>query len=186
MGGKIPFIMAGWKWLIFEGAIPHMVPDELLDVIVKDLESRGCPLSEKREGMYLYLDQPGMMCTTRPNEELELRELDLEVPSEDFSAFLGDLSELKLREGGYYKLHGFHRCIVLTPALKKELLRLMAERFPTAEARAMEFYAGRKLPSEVLRDIAAKQTGKPVEEIPNLGGNKLDRFKAKDDGSLPN
>lgn len=184
-GGKITIHMAGWKWLMFEGAIPHMVPNELVDVIVADLERRGCPLEEKREGTHLFIDQPGMVCTTRPNEEFELRGLDLEIPSEDFGDFLGQLAELKLRDGQYYKLHGFHRCIVLTPALKDELQLRLAQLYPTAEARAIEFYAGRKVPSEVLKE-ANRRPGEKVEDMPNLGANKLDRFKAKGSGSLPN
>lgn len=179
--------MLGWKWLMFDGAISHAVSEELYDVIVVDLERRGCELKEETPSKGVFFDRPGMIATERPVENLFVDGLELNIPSEDVLYFTAKLEALELRDGCYYKLHDGWRCaLVLTQGQRDELLAKLKELVPGAEARAAEFWATRKLPSEVLREIAAKQSGRPIEEIPNLGGNKNDRFKPKGSGSLPN
>jgi hypothetical protein len=79
----------------------------------------------------------------------------------------------------YYKLHGFTMCIVLTPDQHMLLIDALRAGLQEAEAQATAFWAGRKLPSQVLREAAAVTSGKPIEEIPNLGANKQDRFHAQ-------
>ncbi len=160
--------MAEWRWVKFDGAKPHMVPLDLYDDIVRDLESRGCPLSEAKTSDRMTIDMPGMVCVDRPWEEFDLDGLRLEVPSEDVSMFLSlcrGLSERVTHTGrSYRKLHGFLRCLVLTPAQLEELTELLGVREYEAEARAAAFYATRRTPAQVLRDA---QPGMPPELAPD-------------------
>lgn len=185
-GGRIEIIMAGWHWMQFDGAIPHMVPTELRDVIIANLESRRYHLVEETPGMSMYIDMPGMIAVDRPDSTFDLDGLEISIPCEDVVDFIHKLKSLSLREERYYKLHAFHRCIVLTPTQRDVMLQILEELYPQAEAEALAFWSNRLLPSQMLREIAAKQTGRPVEEMPNLGGNKQDRFRWKGSGSLPN
>jgi hypothetical protein len=178
--------MPGWKWVVFDGAVSHMVPNELRDIIVIDLERRGCAFGWENEGKTLFLDQPGPIATTRPVEKFVLDGLELEIPSEDVGHFTLELAEMSIRGGCYYKLHGFHRCIVLTQALRDELLLKLREVLPSAEARAAEFWAGRKTPAQVFRQAAGVPEEVVSAKIDEYFPDRLQRFNTKGSGSLPN
>lgn len=172
-----------WRWLMFEKeehfVTPHAARGRVRDAVVAELEFRGCALTEDRDLPKFNIDQPGMICTTRPVEHFRFFGLEMEIPSEDIGAFVLQLQELKPRTIGdvtFYKLHGFIRCLCLSVNEYGNLLVLLQNRLPDAERRASEFYAVRKLPSEVLREAAAASTGQDLKDIPNLGANKCDRF----------
>ncbi len=93
-----------------------------------------------------------------------------------------ELDELEIREGGYFKLHGFMVALVLDPVQYFRLLDAMRERLPAAERRAQEFYAVNPSASEVLREVAAKLGGVPLEDVPDLGGHKNDRLRPRGSG----
>lgn len=169
--------MPGWKWIVFDGAVSHMVPNELRDLIVIDLERRGCGFGWEDEGTHISIDQPGPIATTRPVEHFYMDGLDLEIPCEDVGYMLAELASLPLRGGCYYKLHGDRRCIVLTQSMRDQLLAELQRVFPEAEAKAAEFWHGRKTPIQVFREYAG------VSDI--KGGDQLVRFHTKS-GSLPN
>lgn len=179
-----------WLWINFDGAIPHFVCAGLSKSLINDLKNRGCPVDKQEECTDMNIDMPGMICTDRPWETLPFMGADIDIPSEDVASFILKLSELKERvfDDGtpYYKLHGFCRCIVFTPAQRVAFLDLLKSRVQEAEKRATLFWADRKPPSQVLREAAASVNNIPIEEVPNLGGNKVDRFvllgKGKDKG----
>lgn len=179
--------MEKWKWVIFDGAIPHMCSPSLVDVIVADLERRGCPVSEVQDGDGKFtIDMPGMVAVKRPWEDFEFDGLELSIPCEDVDTFVVYIGEdLKERggEGGrYYKIHGWHRCLVVTPEQRGRLLAVLRDRLPTADRRAREFYATMKPMSQVLREANAAANNVPVEQIPDCGGHKNDRFHPKKRG----
>lgn len=172
-----------WRWLTFDKpdkfVLPHAARGRVRDAVVGNLEFRGCTLSNDEDLPELFIDQPGMICTTRPVEKFNFFDLALEIPSEDVSTFVLQLEELKPRVIGdvtYYKLHCWMRAFCLSEHEYGNLLVLLRNRLPEAERRASEFYAVNKLPSQVLREAAAASTGQPLEKIPNLGANKQDRF----------
>jgi hypothetical protein len=74
------------------------------------------------------------------------------------------------------------RAVVLSPTQRDILCVTLKANLPIAEQRALEFYAVTKSPSEVLREAAARSTGQPIEKIPNLGGNRVDRFRPRGSG----
>lgn len=175
-----------WKILTFEGAITHLCCIGLEHDIINDMVARGCKLEKSKSTKTFNIDMPGMICIDRPWETFMFRGLTLKIPSEDILMFMVNLEALQVRQlnnKSYYKLHGFLRCLVLTATQRDGLLRLLKLRCATAEQKAAEFWATRKTPSEVLREMAAKTTGQPLEKIPNLGGNKNDRFILKNKGN---
>lgn len=181
--------MSDWKWLMFsmpdQVVVSHAARGPVIDAVVGELAVRGASLEQTDALPKLNIDQPGMICTTRPIEEFDFYSLRLEIPSEDIASFVMQLEKLKPRVYGgveFYKLHGFWRALCLSIGEHGNLLVMLRNRLPIAEKRAAEFYAVNKLPSEVLREAAAASTGQSLENIPNLGGNKNDRFKPKGGG----
>lgn len=175
-----------WRWLMFdkEGNFvpPHAARGRVRDAVVFDLEHRECRLFGDQGLRDLVIDQPGMICTTRPIEKFDFFGLELGIPSEDVGSFVLQLQDIKPRTVGdvtFYKMHGYLSILALSVDEYASLLSLLRNRLPEAERHASEFYAVRKLPSEVLREAAAASTGQPLEKIPNLGANKNDRFKLK-------
>jgi len=182
-----------WRWLIIDGWKSHAVPEYLEGCLVTSLHARQAPEDDHAEVqstplVSMSIDQPGMVVMTRPWMTFHIDGLDIEIPCEDVLSFLSQLNEAKPREFGhekagafkgltYYKLHGFHRCIVLTPDLKMMLTEALEAGLAEAEAQATAFYADRKLPSEILREANAAALGKPIEEIPDCGAHKQDRFR---------
>lgn len=183
-----------WYHLLFEAedgitAVAHAVPARLMTAVIDDMVSRDCGSPSFKVLTAAFLDQPGMISTLRPIEEgFVLGGLTLGIPSEDIAAMLCQLEDVKMRgslfssdpaQQAYYKLHGFMRAIVLTPEYRNSLLEQLRAVLPAAEARATAFYAEHRLPSEVLREAAAKVNNIPLDKVPNLGANKQDRFKSR-------
>lgn len=182
-----------WRWLLFSKEdfmiLPHAARGKVRDYVVWDLEQRGCALVEDNDLVKMNIDQPGMVAMDRPWESFQLDSLTIEMPCEDIATFVLQLESVRARPipgtsplVNCYKLHGFHRALCLDDDDRASLLQQLRDRLPSAEARAAEFWAGRKLPSEVLREAAALTSGQPLESIPNLGGNKQDRFRLKSGG----
>lgn len=178
-----------WIWAQFNGAISHLVCAGLFNQLTEDLKIRGCELAESESCKKLTFDMPGMVHMKRPWEKFQFMGVQIEIPCEDVATFIVELEELQERyfndKVPYYKLHGFYRAIVFTPAQRTAFLDMLKARVIEAEERASLFYADKKPASEVLREAAALSTGKPVEEIPNLGGNKNARFHSIYDGLAP-
>lgn len=147
------------------------------------------------------IDEPGIVCVDRPWMSFPIDGLVVEIPCEDVMMFRLQLENLKPRyfqryeahekvdgieakgtdEEGltYYKLHGWLSCIVLSPYDRYDLLEALKAKEAEAEAQSAAFYANRKLPSQVLREANAAANGIPVEEVPDCGGHKQDRFGKK-------
>ncbi len=173
-----------WLFLVFDEAIPHLCPKSRTRVVQDNMLVRGSPLISSRPCKDFSIDFPGMVAIDRPIETFNLFGLKVEIPSEDIASFIEQLESLEPRMSNpdkaswfqYYKLHGFLRAWVLTPSSREELLKTLKGRLQTAELRSKVFYFDRKLPSQVLREAAAKASGQPIENIPDLGGHKVDRF----------
>jgi hypothetical protein len=168
-----------WKWIGFEDAKHHMVCASLAPAIKADLKARGHLPTKEQDAKTFGIDMPGMILVGRPFDEFKVCGLKVSIPCEDMATFILAVEKLEPRTQGtktYYKLHGFLRCWVLTPHQKSVLLAQLKSRVLKAEDRACKFLAGRKSPAMMLREVAAKASGQPIESIPDLGGHRLDRF----------
>lgn len=195
-------ILDGWK----PHAVPMWLEKALLDDLRSRPESGKDLEYTSTETTNMAIDFPGMVAIDRPWMTFALDGLAVEIPCEDVGGFVNELKRLKPRhfkgdhtagetvllsngdriiatgvdEGVmYYKLHGFNRCIVLTPDLYVDLLEALEARLDEAEEKATVFWATRKLPSQILREANAVANGIPVEEVPDCGGHKNDRFHAR-------
>lgn len=178
--------MTRWFVAHFDGAFQHLVCEELFDALADDMTARGAPLEDKKPAVKNRIDQPGPCYLTRPWEPFQMDDIIVEIPSEDVAAFISALEELPERifaDGSkYFKLHGFCFCIVFTETQKKQFSQLLKAGLLKAEERATVFYADKKPHSQVLREAAAKANKIPIEEVGDLGGHKIDRFKIKSSG----
>lgn len=178
-----------WHWIRCQkdghAIVSHAASTMTKAVVISNLEGRGCQLTGVEPLTELHIDMPGMICTDRPMELVGVAGLDLHIPSEDIGAFVLAVEQLEPREVGgqaFFKLHCWMRALCLSVGERLEFLAGLRSCLPKAEQRASEFYATRKVPSEVLREANARVTGVPVEKVPNLGANRLDRFKLKSGG----
>lgn len=157
--------MSEWRFIRFEGAICHTVPVELEAGIVDDLVRRDCDLHSVQPVTGSSIDIPGPVCVDRPWETFDVDGLSLDIPCEDVEAladYLGGLQVRHTRDNEpYYKMHGFMRCLVLTPIQRDDLHMQMVERIPGADARSSEFYRTRKTPAQALR-YANERAGGPL------------------------
>lgn len=177
-----------WKWLKIDGWKSHAVPAYLGHTLIADLRARRNEEIEyeEQDTTNVAIDMPGMIAVDRPWMDFELDGLTVEMPCEDVLAFWSELKNLRSREFThgtgmgvgmtYYKLHGLYKCIVLTPDLRFQLLEALADKTAQAEMEATAFWAGRKLPAQVLREAAALTSGKEIDQIGDMGGHKQDRF----------
>ena len=182
-----------WHWIILRGAKAHMVCAGLLRQLLVEMTGRDCEIESAKlvgKGGVMF-DMPGMIRVDRPMEAIPFLGTTLHIPSEDIATISGQLSDLprrmfKCADGSpgypYFKLHGFLRCLVLTPSQRTLLLRLLQERVADAEAKAKSFYADKAPMSQVLREVAAHVSKSPIESIPDLGGHRTDRFHDKTRG----
>jgi hypothetical protein len=176
-----------WCWVQFENAKSHFVCAGLLRDLLAEMKDRGVLFqSVMMDTDCVTFDMPGMIVGARPWESFDFFGLTLEIPCEDVATFITQLRGLELRRFArsvaYYKLHGLHRCMVLTPPQRDALQSMLMKRVMLAEQRAHAFYAGQQPVSEILREANAKATGRSVDEVPDLGGHKNDRFHGKTRG----
>ena len=165
--------MTRWQAISFFGAKHHIVPIYLAQTIIDDLRERGCELDSQLATLECYVDQPGMMAMNRPDMDMYIEGLNIQIPCEDVASFVLQIQDHKRRgtdDVPYYKVHGRASCLVFTPTQFAEFKAKLSKALPDAEAQAAEFWAGKKVYSEVLRD--ANGGGDK-----NFGGNKMDRFK---------
>ncbi len=161
---------------------PHATPDVFADALVAEMHARGVKGEISRRPISTYgLDRGGMCYVRRPLEEFSFGGLQLKVPSEYVSHFYDRLAELSPRKFGqqtYYKLHCSWSCIVLTPVLRRRLLRALRCRIDKAEAKATAFYAGKKSLNSVLAEVAAQVMGEEIAPE-MLGQDPHARFRKK-------
>lgn len=170
-----------WHFLTFDYAVAHICSSELVSVVVSDLCNRECALDGDKTIYDASIDLPGMCSMKRPWSTTWVDGLKLEIPCEDvvsFAEYLAALPERIVGGKSLVKLHGFCKCLVLeVPTQRDLMLASMRSVLVDAERRAAEFYAVNALPSDVLRQAASRVHGTPIDEVPNLGGNKQDRFR---------
>lgn len=118
-----------WYWMFDAYKVKsHFVGEELLTTIKDDLYSRVKDLALTVERCTSgYFDLPGMMSLTALQVEVDLKGLILSIPAWQVEDILGMIKNLKVRvsaEGKeYYKLHGYCRCIVLTPTQRDSFIK---------------------------------------------------------------
>lgn len=127
-----------WTWIKYHDSVGHMVSEQFLDAVSKDLESRDMgDLVKMEEHAKFHLDLPGMMIADRPIEHVcDLDGLSIECPSTLVADFITILSELKVRSGGYVKLHGFYFAMVLSPEQRDSLVASLKSIADMAEKNA--------------------------------------------------
>lgn len=173
-----------WRWIAFTGAgvdgnslKNHAVPASLERSLLADLVRRGHGVEHTSKSIrQCFMDQPGPVVSTRPNESFELPGLELVLPSEDCADFAGRLQRMeqrtfepfpgRSRTRPYYKLHSWLRCLVLTPTHYRSLLAQVTARLVDAENRARAFYLERMPTSQILREASAIASHVPVEQVP--------------------
>lgn len=181
-----------WKWITFSDCRTksHAVPASLRGRLLADLADRKVSIEHKIAPCpEVWMDTGGMMATDRPYEHFKIYGIDVVIPSEDCATFLLRIRDLPARSFGlrdrdaYYKLHDWRMCVVMRPLHKVDLELQIKQRLDVAERHALAFYAHRKAPSEVLREVAARQSGLPIEKIPDLGGHtQAERFRPRHRG----
>jgi hypothetical protein len=117
----------------------HAIPEPLVDGVLDNLSSRGCRgmNTETIPDDGISFDLPGVISVDRNMHDIQITGLKISIPSTDVATFFSMLNSLEERnEIGtkYYKLHGFHRCICLTPELKDELVEALKAVLPEAMA----------------------------------------------------
>lgn len=170
-------------------ALPHVVSLPLSSLLVHDLEERGAGAVDKIEPVKeVFLDMPGLVAVDRPIEEFWVYDpklgLKVLIPSEDVQTFVRRMAVLPRRRffghTDYYKIVARNRVLVLEPRYFDSLFNDLKEREARAEERATVFYRDRPSPAQVLREANAKATGIPIDQLPDLSGDKLKRFYKKD------
>lgn len=168
---------------------PHLVPASFADALVDEMHERGFEGEIVRHSIVrCSLDQGGMCFAERPWEEFQFAGLDFAVPSEHVAHFHDRLAELPPRQfecrargsssRTYYKLHSYWNCVVLSPALRRQLLRSLQRRIDRAEARATAFYRDKRPLNEVLAEANERATGQKMPpEL--LGVDRHARFRKK-------
>ncbi len=180
--------MTRWRYILYAEVVAHCCPDFLVEPMLEDLRvrTRLTPMQPPYPPAdapcaRLHLDMPGMVMTTRPWEDFDFEGLALSIPSEDVGAFLCELENAPARSWGY-KLHGFHKCLCLSPAQRDDLLELLRARYVEADTRARVFYADKKPLSLVLREANAHANKIPIEQVPDCGAHKTDHLHPKNRG----
>ena len=160
----------------------HAVPATFADALVAEMHERGFEGEIARHSINRCgLDRGGMCFADRPWERFQFAGIDFSVPSEHVAHFHARLIELTPRQFGsriYYKLHCYWNCIVLTPALRRQLLRSLQRRIDRAEARATAFYRDKRPLNEVLAEANARSTGQKLPPEA-LGVDRHARFRKK-------
>ncbi len=138
--------MTRWHWLVFNDAKSHACPEELRAPLVAEMKRRGCsavPGKSKQTSLIVF-DQPGAIITTMPQETVVVGGLSIRLWADEVPGTRTDLTRLPVRtfKGGaaYRKLHGYARCLVLTPSLWAEAIEKLGAVADDCERRVKEFY----------------------------------------------
>lgn len=134
-----------WHWLTYQNAVTHAVSETLLASHKREARRRGFREDDGSGTLdRLGFSLPGMAIQGEPWEVVRVDGLAISVRGHDFGSVLGELRGLKRRKFAdgkqYYKLHGFHRAIVLTAAQRQELERAMSAVVDEVDARATAFW----------------------------------------------
>jgi hypothetical protein len=174
-------------------AMTHMVPGSLRNDLVADMTNRDCPPMALRDNdpewaaikrVRSYgLDTGGMGYVDEPYVGFRLHNLTLEFLCSSVLFFLlraRKYTERRFASGRpYYKHHGSVHCMVFTPAQHRLYLAKLEALLPDAEATSHAFFAGKKNPIQVLRDVQANHLGVDPEElgpVASFGASTADRF----------
>jgi hypothetical protein len=115
----------------------HAIPEVLYTAITESLHGRGVLSYNSKELSELSFDLPGMMMLSREYRKVEVDGLTIEIPCTDWEIIYDTLLSSKERTDAalpYYKIHGFYRCLCLTPAQRDEMLWKMLKLLPEANA----------------------------------------------------
>lgn len=137
-----------WTWARFDDAKPHAVHRSLVEGLIVDMEGRGCTI-EAAEGIdSISFDLPGPIIIGAPQRTFKVDLLKIEIPCDDVPVIYSKLCDLPARHfydgSEYYKLHGFLRCLVMTPQQKEMLEALTWAAADECVTRADEFFDGWK------------------------------------------
>ncbi len=184
-----------WYRIMFHNAKTHLVQGALRADLLADLAARSSTPNTALEGhagpdyaaikrVRAYgLDSGGMCYADEPFVGLQLDNLPLEFPCSFVLSLRLQAEALPLRyfasSRPYVKLHGSFHCLVLSPRQHRQLVAKLTALTPKAEETAAVFFASKRAPGEILRDIAAKQRGlDPADLGPpeNFARTTADRF----------
>jgi hypothetical protein len=148
-----------WKWLTYNDALSHAVPERIVAEVKEDLASRGCHIRDEKFTEKISIDLGGPCAINRPVETFVLDSLKIIIPSQDVTPLLltwRDTVPTPSMELAVYKLKGFsQRCIVVTPYQKRRFLKMLENRMKAAKANHASFEANnsRRLGDNVTPDI---------------------------------
>lgn len=168
---------------------PIACHESILENVLASLEELR-PHAVVKECPALYFDLPGMAATDRPHEEFDFLGLHIEMPCEDVASFALTVKNILFNvqdviDGvrhsvkyayGYFLVAGFVKRMAFSVEHGEQFLNLLNSLAFDAERKAAEFWATRKVPSQILRE-AAVGPGGDINDAPDCGGHKLDRFK---------
>ena len=156
--------------------LSHAIPDSLYTAIMENLHSRGFyHYGTKEIDGTLSFDLPGMCSMNREYRQVEVDGLTIEIPCTDWEYIYDKLLARKERDDAnlpYYKLHGFNRCIVLTPDQRDEMLKQML-------AQMVEVNAQREIENRAWNEAMANMPGAVVADGPKDAQAALARAKAE-------
>jgi hypothetical protein len=122
---------------------PHYVRRAQLPQLQRDLNRRyGATLTKQQVVTTGMIDLPGMICADRQFVTVPLdAHFSLEIPVTNVGAFRRELPELPRRtfadDTHYYKLHGYTRAVLLTPAHLATLQETLTALTPGAARQAL-------------------------------------------------
>lgn len=172
--------MAIWRWIVFDDqkTKPHAVPAGYQHVLLRDLRDRDHDTKAKittiKEATF---DEPGMVHVDRPWTGVVVAGLGIELPCECVASFLLRAKRMEIRhfaptksgrDRPYIKIHTWIRCLVMTPAMRDTFVEKLQGILAEAEKRAHIFYADKKQPNDILREVAARSSKVSIDRIPDL------------------
>ena len=166
-----------WSRVYVDGWKTHWCPTALVPDLLEEAFQRGAGFNTTEASTHILMDLPGMIASGRHLETLEVAGLRIDIPSTDFEIFYLEVKHSPLRKfasgRGYYKVHAYMSCLVLTPAQHSRLLQEMGFRLAEACDRGRH---ERGTLVEALQDcqgvVSEKVVGKKVAQLALLAENK--------------
>lgn len=128
-----------WYWVTAKNydCKSHAIPEELVDGVINNMLERGVAGMNKTSTKAISFDLPGIAYIHRHMHTIQVDGLEIDIPATDVEEILEKAENLSVRNEigkSYYKLHGFHRCICLTPEQRQELVDALKAILPEANA----------------------------------------------------
>lgn len=171
-----------WHWVADKFTnkkqwVSHAIPEVLYKAVMESLHQRGFhyyETTELVEGDRVVIDLPGMIMMNREFRGVNIDGLTIEIPCTDWEVLYSVLAKSEVRTDAalpYYKLHGWHRCICLTPQHRDNMLQAM-------DKLMVEVNLQREIENRHFNDAFANSPRIAVADGPQDVKNALERAEA--------